>query len=159
MIFYCKKINQTRFLQSGFSDDIKKYSSISVFFLLDITVAHTAAMRPNPHIISMIDFFCFSVFHMSLNPYRKLCRFFHCVHIVHVSHINHVVCTGYIVHCLSCRHQSAGILKPIQKNTAEISPAAFFVYFFLYTFFYLPVLYFIMHFVYLFISTFFSIFV
>jgi len=73
-------------------------------------------MRPNPHIISMIDFFCFSVFHMSLNPYRKLCRFFHCVHIVHVSHINHVVCTGYIVHCLSCRHQSAGILKPIQKK-------------------------------------------
>lgn len=28
-------------------------------FLLDTTVAHTAAMRPNPHIISMIDFFVF----------------------------------------------------------------------------------------------------
>lgn len=57
--FIAKKINQTGFLQSGFSDDIKDYSSISVFFLLDTTVAHTAAMRPNPHIISMIDFFVF----------------------------------------------------------------------------------------------------
>lgn len=37
-------------------------------------------------------------------------------HIVYVSHINHVVCTGYIVHCLSCRHQSAGFLKQIKKQ-------------------------------------------
>lgn len=128
------------------------------FFLLDTTVAHTAAIRPNPRIIRMIDFFCFSVFHMSLNPYRKLCRFFHCVHIVHVSHISHVVCTGYIVHCLSCRHQSARLLMQIQKYSRNISCCILCVFLFIHNF-YLPALYFIIHFVYLFISTFFSIFV
>ena len=62
----------------------------------------------------------------------------HIVHVSHISHINHAVCTGHIVHCLSCRHQPAELLKQIQKNTAEIPLAAFFVYFFLYTFFIHP---------------------
>lgn len=45
-----------------------------------------------------------------------LVRRVHIVNTCHIVHINYIICTGHIVHCLSCRHQSAGILKPIQKK-------------------------------------------
>ena len=56
------------------------------------SVVHPAAVRPNPHIVSMIDFLFSLVFHISFNPYGKpVSRYCH-------DHKGHCLKNSYPIH-------------------------------------------------------------